>query len=102
MPAIDVAHQHLLTARSLHQAQLNAGTARYSEYTRGRLGSANLTDHLLDTLDWSSIVMGSRVAAGLDAVDSQKVTLRALYIHLRLLKITLASRRRPGRLRMEI
>jgi hypothetical protein len=52
MPAIDIAHQHLLTARALHQTQVAAGTARF------------------DTLDWSSIVIGSRVAAGIDALDA--------------------------------
>lgn len=29
MPAIDVAHQHLLTARSIHTAQTLAGRAKY-------------------------------------------------------------------------
>jgi hypothetical protein len=56
MPAIDIAHQHLLTARSLHEARVAAGTARF------------------ETLDWSSIVIGSRVAAGLDALDIERVS----------------------------
>jgi hypothetical protein len=36
---------------------------------------AQSTDDVLslDTLDWSSLVAGSRVAAGLDAFDSEKV-----------------------------
>jgi len=54
MPAIDVAHQHLLSARALHQNQLQAGTAAFQN------------------LDWSGIIAGVRVAAGLDGFDSQK------------------------------
>ncbi|KII93981.1 hypothetical protein PLICRDRAFT_695048 [Plicaturopsis crispa FD-325 SS-3] len=52
MPTIDNAHQHLLTARALHQSQVRAGTQKY------------------DTLDWSAIVAGTRVAAGLDGLES--------------------------------
>lgn len=55
MPVIDIAHQHLLTARAIHDSQKQAGTARF------------------EPLDWSSIVAGPRVAAGLDGLDSQKV-----------------------------
>lgn len=55
MPAIDIAHQHLLTARAIHAANKQAGIAIY------------------DTLDWSGIIAGARVAAGLDGLDSQKV-----------------------------
>ncbi|KAK7058515.1 hypothetical protein VNI00_002149 [Paramarasmius palmivorus] len=54
MPAIDIAHQHLITARALHTAQKNEGKK------------------VVDTLDWSGIVAGSRVAAGLDGFDSKK------------------------------
>lgn len=55
MPAIDIAHQHLLTARAIHTANKQAGIAIY------------------DTLDWSGMIAGARVAAGLDGLDSQKV-----------------------------
>lgn len=54
MPAIDVAYQHLLTARALHQSQKQEGTA------------------VFETLDWSGMIAGTRVAAGLDGLDSQK------------------------------
>lgn len=55
MPVIDTAHQHLLTARAFHAEQKRQGTAAF------------------ETLDWSGIVAGTRVAAGLDPFDSQKV-----------------------------
>ncbi|KAF5385352.1 hypothetical protein D9615_001209 [Tricholomella constricta] len=54
MPAIDVAHQHLLTARALHQSRKQEGKA------------------VFDTLDWSGIIAGTRVAAGLDGLDINK------------------------------
>ncbi|KAG6873850.1 hypothetical protein C0995_010462 [Termitomyces sp. Mi166 len=54
MPAIDVAHQHLLTARAIHQSMKQEGKAVY------------------ETLDWSGIVAGTRVAAGLDGLDRDK------------------------------
>ncbi|TRM65861.1 NAD binding domain of 6-phosphogluconate dehydrogenase-domain-containing protein [Schizophyllum amplum] len=54
LPAIDVAYQHLLTARALHRTAQQAGTTN------------------LDVLDWSGMVAGARVAAGLDAFDSTK------------------------------
>ncbi|THV01426.1 NAD-P-binding protein [Dendrothele bispora CBS 962.96] len=54
MPVIDVAHQHLITARAIHNAQKREGKA------------------VVDTLDWSGIIAGSRVAAGLDPFDSKK------------------------------
>ncbi|GJE89535.1 NAD(P)-dependent oxidoreductase [Phanerochaete sordida] len=54
MPALDTAHQHLLTARALHD----------SKKLRG--------DPVYETLDWSSIVAGTRVASGLDGFDSKK------------------------------
>ncbi|KAL0951668.1 hypothetical protein HGRIS_008347 [Hohenbuehelia grisea] len=54
MPNIDVAHQHMITARAIHTAQKAAGKQEY------------------ETLDWSGIVAGTRVAAGLDAFDSRK------------------------------
>ncbi|KAG6842439.1 hypothetical protein C0991_007569 [Blastosporella zonata] len=54
MPAIDVAHQHLLTARAIHQSKKQQGKTEF------------------ETLDWSGIVAGTRVAAGLDGLDSKK------------------------------
>ncbi|KAI0082312.1 NAD(P)-binding protein [Panus rudis PR-1116 ss-1] len=56
MPALDSAHQHLLTARALHAAKLARG------------------EKVFETLDWSSLVAGARVAAGLDGFDSAKHT----------------------------
>ncbi|KAI0714813.1 NAD-P-binding protein [Earliella scabrosa] len=54
MPALDAAHQHMLTARALHANQARTGNARF------------------DVLDWSSLIAGTRVAAGLDGFDSSK------------------------------
>ncbi|CAL1694656.1 unnamed protein product [Somion occarium] len=54
MPALDSAHQHLLTARALHAAKKARGHS------------------VFETLDWSSLVAGARVAAGLDGFDSGK------------------------------
>jgi hypothetical protein len=51
MPLIDIAHQHLLTTRALHETQ---------------------PDKQYDPLDWSALISATRVAAGLDAFDSQK------------------------------
>ncbi|KAI0094384.1 NAD(P)-binding protein [Irpex rosettiformis] len=54
MPALDSAHQHLLTARALHEAKRARG------------------EEVFETLDWSSLVAGTRVASGLDGFDSSK------------------------------
>ncbi|KAJ7146405.1 NAD-P-binding protein [Mycena epipterygia] len=54
MPSIDIAHQHLITARAIHNSKVQAGK------------------ETVDVLDWSGIVAGTRVAAGLDAFDSGK------------------------------
>jgi hypothetical protein len=54
MPAIDTAHHNLLTARALHTAQARTGTTSFP------------------VLDWSALIAGTRVAAGLDAFDSEK------------------------------
>ncbi len=51
----DAAHHHMLTARALHANAARVGNARF------------------DVLDWSSLVAGTRVAAGLDGFDSSKV-----------------------------
>lgn len=56
MPVIDSAHGHLLTARALHNNQKRKGTAQFG------------------TLDWSAVIAGTRVAAGLDGFDSDKVS----------------------------
>jgi hypothetical protein len=55
MPIIDVAHQHLITTRAIHQGQKQEGRAKY------------------EILDTSGIIAGTRVAAGLDGLDSLKV-----------------------------
>lgn len=52
MPIVDIAHQHLLTARAIHAKQTAEGTAKH------------------EVLDWSALVAGSRVAAGLPGLDS--------------------------------
>lgn len=54
MPAIDTAHHHLLTARALHSAQARTGTTSFP------------------VLDWSALIAGTRVAAGLDAFNDAK------------------------------
>jgi 3-hydroxyisobutyrate dehydrogenase-like beta-hydroxyacid dehydrogenase len=54
MPVIDTAYQHLLTARALHAGQVTRGTQQF------------------DTLDWSAIIAGARVAAGLDGFDNER------------------------------
>ncbi|KAF8140492.1 NAD(P)-binding protein [Boletus edulis] len=56
MPAVDIAHQRMITARSIHQEQKLAGT------------------HKWDIIDWSALIAGSRVAAGMDPFDSNKNT----------------------------
>lgn len=55
MPVIDAAHGHLLTARALNGNLQRKGTSRF------------------ETLDWSALIAGTRVAAGLDGFDSSKV-----------------------------
>lgn len=52
----DTAHQHLLTARALYDYKKLRG------------------DAVFETLDWSSLVAGTRVASGLDGFDSKKVS----------------------------
>lgn len=56
MPVIDIAHQHLITARALQTSLKQEGKA------------------VFDPLDWSAIVAASRVAAGLDGLDKKKVS----------------------------
>ena len=57
MPAIDTAHQHLLTARALHLRQKNEGHA-----------------DVAPSLDWSGIVAGTRAAAGLSGFNRAHVS----------------------------
>lgn len=52
MPVIDAALSNMLTARAMHTSHQAQGTARF------------------ETLDWSALVAGSRVAAGLSGFDS--------------------------------
>ncbi|KAF6754244.1 hypothetical protein DFP72DRAFT_899756 [Ephemerocybe angulata] len=54
MPALDAAHQHLLTARAIHVRQKNEGKPA------------------VDVLDWSAIVAGTRAAAGLSGFDREQ------------------------------
>ena len=56
MPVIDIAHQHMLTARAGHTLMTQQGTSKY------------------ETLDWSALVSGVRVAAGLAATGSGSVS----------------------------
>ena len=57
MPVVDIAHQHMLTARAIHENQRVRGVQKH------------------DVLDWSALVAGPRVAAGLDGLNSGKVSL---------------------------
>jgi hypothetical protein len=66
MPAIDVAHQHLLTARALHTAQKLEGKQEF------------------EVLDWTAIVAGCRVGAGLDGLDSAKVSSAHMDLNIQL------------------
>lgn len=56
LPAIDNAHHHMLTARALHTAQERTGSTSFP------------------VLDWSALIAGARVAAGLDAFDSAEAS----------------------------
>ena len=65
MPVIDLAHQHMLTARALHIKQKSEGTQKF------------------DVLSWSALVAGSRVAAGLNGLNSAEVGFMILYLVIR-------------------
>ncbi|KAJ7447248.1 NAD-P-binding protein [Mycena latifolia] len=54
MPSIDIAHQHLITARAIHTSKVQAG------------------QDAVQVLDWSGIVAGARVAAGLEPFEIGK------------------------------
>ncbi|KAH7104860.1 NAD(P)-binding protein [Auriculariales sp. MPI-PUGE-AT-0066] len=60
MPVVDIAHQHLLTARSIHQ------------------GKVTRNEPTFDVLDWSAIIAGTRAAAGLDPFDINKKSARVV------------------------
>ena len=60
MPVIDAAHNNLLTARALHTAQARTGTTSFP------------------VLDWSALIAGSRVGAGLDAFGSEEARSRSM------------------------
>ncbi|KAL4070720.1 NAD(P)-binding protein [Scleroderma citrinum] len=51
MPTVDIAHQRLITTRSIHERQRSSGSQKW------------------DILDWSASIAGSRVAAGLEPFD---------------------------------
>ncbi|KAF7302819.1 NAD(P)-binding protein [Mycena kentingensis (nom. inval.)] len=55
MPSIDIAHQHLITARAIHTGKVQAG------------------QDAVDVLDWSGIAAGARVAAGLPPFETTNV-----------------------------
>ncbi|CCL98158.1 uncharacterized protein FIBRA_00152 [Fibroporia radiculosa] len=52
MPVTDAAHAHMLTARAIHAEQKHSGEAAF------------------EVLDWSALVAGARVAAGLPPFDN--------------------------------
>ncbi|KAG6335090.1 hypothetical protein ID866_3999 [Astraeus odoratus] len=51
MPTIDIAHQRLITARGIHEKEKLLGSSKW------------------EVLDWSALIAGSRVAAGLEPFD---------------------------------
>lgn len=53
MPVVDIAHQHLLAARALHQKDKARGKAEF------------------EVLDWSGLLAGARVAAGLSGFETE-------------------------------
>ena len=55
-PAVENAFHHMLTARALHTAQERTGTTSFP------------------VLDWSALIAGNRVAAGLDAFGETKAS----------------------------
>lgn len=55
-PAVENAFQHMLTARALHEAQERTGTTSFP------------------VLDWSALIAGTRVAAGLDGLEGAKAS----------------------------
>jgi len=71
MPVIDIAHQHLLTARALHDANKLGGAEQF------------------EVLDWSAIIAASRVAAGLEGFSSGKVSLYRLRLRATLMYVFL-------------
>jgi hypothetical protein len=55
-PAVENAFQHMLTARALHEAQERTGTTSFP------------------VLDWSALIAGTRVAAGLDGLEGAQAS----------------------------
>jgi len=86
MPSIDNALHHLLTARALHAAQARSGSTKYP------------------VLDWSALIGGSRIAAGLEAFESPEASIFTLTCsHLRAQKMKTSLARWPGsRVRISI
>ncbi|KAI0275266.1 NAD-P-binding protein [Gloeopeniophorella convolvens] len=60
MPVVDATYNHLLAARAIHQAQARTGSTEFP------------------VLDWSALIAGTRVAAGLDAFDGSKACPRTV------------------------
>ncbi|KAH8987389.1 hypothetical protein EDB86DRAFT_2187976 [Lactarius hatsudake] len=56
MPATDSAQHYLLTARVLHDPQVHTGSMRFP------------------VLDWSTPIVGTRVAVGSDAFDTAEAS----------------------------
>jgi len=63
MPVIDIAHQNLLTARAIHERHKSKGKAKF------------------ETLDWSALIAGSRVAAGLNGFDPNEVSCMGAWLN---------------------
>lgn len=58
MPVVDIAHQHLLTARATHVNAKREG------------------QEAPDVLDWSGLIAASRLSAGLHPFDSAQVSVK--------------------------
>ncbi|KAJ7222861.1 NAD-P-binding protein [Mycena haematopus] len=69
MPSIDIAHQHLITARAIHTAAVQAGIHTPNVQAAKKAGG----EDAVEVLDWSGMIAGTRVAAGLDAFGSSNV-----------------------------
>jgi hypothetical protein len=63
MPVIDAAHRSLLTAMAIHSSQVDQGSNNS------------------DILDWSALVAGSRVAAGLPGLDCSRSVSELSLVH---------------------
>ena len=65
MPVIDIAHQHMLTARAGHISKVQQGTSKF------------------EVLDWGALISGVRVSAGLSATGSGSVRHKPPSLHER-------------------